>query len=159
MGNSFTPRRPAIADDEMQVFVLYKTLGHETYVKDLTVSHHICLLKTNGGTLRGSSGSSLASSAKGLIKIKFGEHSFYPGTIYYRPVSMTRKTLAEIEAFSNASPFDNTDYSLLLKNCQHYVTSCIEFLEITDGTFYMDPFPAKEPQSLTLSPWESREFF
>ena len=124
-------------------------------------SHHICLLKTNDGkfysTDLGSGNATLQdSSGEGLIKINFGEHSFYPGTIYYRPLGVTRKTLAEIEAFSNASPFNNRDYSLLLKNCQHYVWSCISFLNITNQAIYMDPFPARQPQSLTVSPWESR---
>ncbi len=107
----------------IEVYTLLKTLGQETYTTVPRLSHHICLLRTEGkwyhtelsqgvanGACNGTSGSLLASSGKGRINIHFGEH--------YIPQGKTSKTLAEIEKFAMESPFNDTDYNLLLQNCQ-----------------------------------------
>jgi hypothetical protein len=71
------------------------------------------------GACNGTSGSLLALSGKGRINIHFGEYNnFCPGPIYYIPQGKTSKTLAEIEKFAMESPFNDTDYNLLLQNCQ-----------------------------------------
>ena len=126
----------------VEVYTVYKTLGHEKYTWTMGAAHHVCLLRfrnkfyytdlsSDGGTPGGSCRDMLAASGKGPIKIRFGEYKFYPGEmIYYTPKGVTQKTLAQIEQFGKGSPFNGTDYSVFLKNCQHYVHSCENFLGI-----------------------------
>ena len=126
----------------VEVYTLYKTLAHNSYTSKMSLAHHICLLKfegkfyytdlsSDGDTPGGSSGRVLASTGKGRIRIQFGEYRFYPGeVIYYSPKGVTQKTLAQIEQFGKGSPFNDTNYSVVLQNCQHYVRSCENFLGI-----------------------------
>ncbi len=50
--------------------------------------------------------------------------------IYYRPVGLTEKTLAEIQTYVQNHDSHDTIYSLFNNNCQHYVRSVVEFLDL-----------------------------
>ncbi|UJR19148.1 hypothetical protein I4U23_022278 [Adineta vaga] len=177
MGNSGSTMTSYNSDGSLtEVYILFKKLGEECYTGDELVSHHICLLKVNGKfyfTDLGSScdigagqGSKCSSSGKGRIKIRFGEYQFYKTRpIYYYRIGCTRKTLADIEDYANRSIFNDTDYHLLLRNCQDYVEACIKFLEIvnpvkapgkyagreTSGEKMYDALAANDPADITLN--------
>lgn len=69
---------------------------------------------------------------KGQIKIVFGPYYFYQQTtIYYQPLGIScSRTLAEIKQFAESNSLNGQHFSLLTQNCQHYVSSCIDFLEL-----------------------------
>jgi hypothetical protein len=53
------------------------------------------------------------------------------GTIYYRPVGRTKKTLAEIQTYVQNHDTIGTIYGVFDNNCQHYVESVVEFLDLS----------------------------
>lgn len=140
----------------IEVFLLFKAPYYNCYFPDSYFSHHILLLKLQqqDQTFYYTDLDS-CNFGKGRIRIVFGSYHFYPQkTIYYQPLGISRKrTLAEIEQFAEKSTLNGQYFSLLTQNCQHYVSSCIEFLGLDRSKLQNDDvYQAKEAQNLTLKP-------
>jgi len=88
MGHPFSIPIPSASkkstdDSSMEVYILYKTLGEDTYTYTPAFSHHILLLKTSDGQfyytdLQTEDGQSKNAIRKqGRIKLRYGSYSFY----------------------------------------------------------------------------------
>ena len=141
---------------DIDVYLLFKALHRDSYFPDPHISHHILLLK-----LRQQDNAfyytDLDSSNFGMgrIRIVFGPYYFYPGrTIYYQPLGISRnRTLAEIRQFAEGSSLNGQNFSMFTQNCQHYVSSCIQFLGLDKSTTHRsDVYWTKEAQDMTLIP-------
>ncbi len=88
MGNSLRIPIPpstnsAPPPDSIEVYILYKSLGQDSYTGDRIVSHHILLFKTSDGQfyytdLQTEDGQSKnAFSGRGRIKLRFGNYTFF----------------------------------------------------------------------------------
>ncbi|CAF0718961.1 unnamed protein product [Adineta ricciae] len=122
---------------EFEVYILYKALGKDCYTGwgDRRTSHHICLLKsTKTGKFYYSELTTDNPIKKGIIKIKFGEYSFFPGVINYDVIGYTDKTIDEMEEFVKNNNYEGTIYNLFFNNCQNYAQAFIRFLNIK-GSF------------------------
>jgi hypothetical protein len=149
----------AAANAELEVYILLKDLGRESYTDfDRRLAHHICLLKfkdefyyTDLASVPGADGD---SKSKGPVKLRFDKYKFYDGYIGYQPVGVTRKTLKDIEMFVEKNDRTDTIYSLWSNNCQHYVKACIDFLDIKNPVHpYNFPYicTARNPSEITLN--------
>jgi hypothetical protein len=154
MGNSTSVEE--VTDDMMEVYVLIKTIGHDTYwTMDPNLSHHICLIKTKDGKFYYTDLQTENGDKGGKIKLRFGEYQFFKNQIIaYHPVGHTRKTLAEIDEFQRTHNSIDTIYSLWTNNCQHYVRDCIKFLEIINRVPKLNDgiYTAQTSSDLTLHP-------
>ncbi|CAF1391587.1 unnamed protein product [Didymodactylos carnosus] len=129
----------------LQVYILYKSLGREEYTSNAKVSHHQLIFRTSTDDFYcteltnadGSYSSGTASlqqefSGKGpRVKLTFETYEFYSGTIYYKSVGTTSKSLKEIKKYVKEHGSQDTIYDVFKNNCQHYVRSVIEdFLKL-----------------------------
>ena len=141
---------------EIEVYLLFKAVHHNSYFPDPLLTHHVLLFK-----LRQQDNAfyytDLDSSnfGKGRIKIVFGPYHFYPQkSIYYQPLGVScNRTLAEIKQFAEENSLNGQSFSMFKQNCQHYVSSCIDFLELDKSELRGgDLYWAKEAQNMTLRP-------
>jgi len=141
---------------DIEVYLLFKAVHQNSYFPDPRLTHHILLLK-----LRQQDNAfyytDLDSSNFGMgrIKIVFGPYYFYPQkTIYYQPLGISRnRTLAEIKQFAEENSLNGQNFSMFTQNCQHYVSSCIEFLELDKSELQSgDVYWAKEAKDITPRP-------
>ena len=160
--NSFSRTRTPLSDEQdpsptaIEVYLLFKALHRNAYFPDRHISHHVLLLKLQGQD-DAFYYTDLDSSnfGKGRIRIVFGPYYFYPQkTIYYQPLGISRnRSLAEIRRFAEESPLNGQSFSMFTQNCQHYVSSCIEFMELDkSGLQNVNVYWTYEPQNMTLTP-------
>lgn len=140
----------------IEVYLLFKALYDNSYFPDRYISHHVLLLKVQQSD-NAFYYTDLDSSnfGKGRIKIVYGPYNFYSEkTIYYQPIGVShRRTLAEIKQFAEEHSLNGQNFSMFTQNCQHYVSSCLEFLgidksKLNRGKLYW----AKDARDITLKP-------
>ncbi len=141
---------------DIEVYLLFKALHSNSYFPDRHISHHILLLKLSQqyNTFYYTDLDS-SNFRKGRITIVFGPYHFYPQkTIYYQPLGISRnRTLAEIRHFAEMNSFNGQNFSMFTQNCQHYVSSCIEFLGLDKSQLQSDDvYWTKNAQDITLRP-------
>ena len=142
---------------DIEVYLLFKALHGYSYFPDRHISHHVLLLMLRRQQDNAFYYTDLDSSnyGKGRIRIVFGPYHFYPQkTIYYQPLGIARsRTLAEIRLFAEGSSLNGQSFSMFTQNCQHYVSSCIDFLRLDNCRQQCaDVYWAKEAQDMTLRP-------
>lgn len=156
MGNNTTVEEVEVTDDMMEVYILLKTIGGDSYwTVDPNISHHICLFKTKDGKFYYTDLQTDNGDKNGIIQLRFGEYQFFEDRIIaYHPVGYTRKTLEEIDQYRQTHNSIGTIYSLWSNNCQHYVRDCIRFLEIKNrvATINDGVYTAETSSDLTLHP-------
>jgi hypothetical protein len=141
---------------DIEVYLLFKALHSNSYFPDPHISHHILLLKMRHQD-NAFYYTDLDSSNFGFgrITIIFGPYHFYPRkTIYYQPLGISRnRTLTEIRQYAEMNNLNGQNFSMFTQNCQHYVSSCIEFLGLDkSGLQSGNVYWAKEAQDMALRP-------
>jgi hypothetical protein len=141
---------------DIEVYLLFKALHSNSYFPDPHISHHILLLKMRHQD-NAFYYTDLDSSNFGFgrITIIFGPYHFYPRkTIYYQPLGISRnRTLTEIRQYAEMNNLNGQNFSMFTQNCQHYVSSCIEFLELDKSKLHSgDVYWAKKAHDITPRP-------
>jgi hypothetical protein len=148
---------------DIEVYLLFKALYGKSYFPDPHICHHVLLLKLpqkdNAFYYTDLDSSNFG---KGRIRIVFGPYYFYPEKIiYYQPVGISRnRTLAEIKQFAEGNSLNGQNFCMFTQNCQHYVSSCIEFLGLDKSKLKSgDVYWTKIAQDITPKPPSTARVF
>ena len=142
-------------DDAIEVYLLFKALHQNSYFPDRHITHHVLLLKSRRDNEFYYTDLDSSNFGFGTIKIIFGPYKFYPQkTIYYQPLGICRKrTIEEIKQFAKQNNLNGQRFSMFKQNCQHYVSSCVEFMELDKSEFLNNNvYWSKDAQDITLKP-------
>ena len=115
-------------EDTMEVYLLYKKLGAEKYIRDHVYSHHTVLFKHSNGTFYYTDLD--VDSKGGPCQLHFGKYTFLDMPIFYMPRGCTRKRVNEIIEWTKQNQMAGTPYRAVLNDCQRYASECIRFLNI-----------------------------
>jgi hypothetical protein len=130
MGSSTSRDDESNNKDTMEVYLLYKKLNAEEYIRHNISSHHTVLLKDSDGSFYYTDLD--VDSKGGPCQLHFNEYTFLNMPIFYKPIGRTRKSVNEIIEWVKRNEMAGTPYNAALNNCQKYAHSCIQFLNIFD---------------------------
>ncbi len=130
MGSSTSRDDESNNEDTMEVYLLFKKLGVQEYVRDHFYSHHTVLLKHKDGTFYFTDLD--VDSKGGPCQLHLGKYTFLNVPIFYKPIGRTRKSVSEIVEWVKQNQMAGTPYKMMFNNCHDYAHSCIQFLNIFD---------------------------